>query len=235
MEPLGVTLHTGWAYVVILSGSPTLELDDRSVPLAERDILIIDPDCASGWSDREKRVCEVLYWIWRNPPPAVILPQSGRHFRTRATAEQCAQLRTIHQSCIREIRLADNASTKLIEGLRVQLNTEITRVAMGSVRTNEGEFRFQLACRWLETNVAERRAIALLRDYLAISSADLHALFMTYARSTPAAFFHTLKIQKARNLLADGRMSAKQVAYELGYAYANDLSRALHRFDRSRS
>lgn len=234
LEPLGVTLHTGWAYVVILSGSPTLELIDRSVQLVERDILIIDPDCASGWSDQKKHTCEVLYWIWRNPPPALILPQSGKHFRTRATEEQCVHLRTNHQSCIREIRIADNSSTRQIEGLRMQLNTEIARVVLGSVRTNESEFRFQLACRWLEANVAERRAITLLRDYLAISYAELHALFMKNAGSTPAAFFQALKIQKARNLLADGRKSTKQVAFELGYAHANDLSRALHRHSRSR-
>jgi transcriptional regulator GlxA family with amidase domain len=46
---------------------------------------------------------------------------------------------------------------------------------------------------------------------------------------SPLACFHQARMDRARDLLAAGEHSVKQVAYALGYQHANDLSRAYRR------
>jgi AraC-like DNA-binding protein len=231
-EPLQVTYHTGWSYAVILSGSPTLDLAQGRVVLKKGDICIIDPDCASGWSDRPTAVSEVLYWIWYMPPDASIAPAMGQVRQGRAGVAGRERLHRLHQECLHQVRLGDDYSLKALTGLRAQLDSEFARAFFGGkAPMTEQKIRFDVACRWLQENLARRGAIALLREYLDIGAADLHRLFREQTGRTPAQFLHRVRMDRARELLLNGRFSAKEVAFQLGYAHANDLSRALHRTD----
>jgi hypothetical protein len=64
-NPIPVSRHTGWHYVLINWGKPTLILKNEQKTLKAGDFLVIDPDCASGWADEPDGVSELLVWIWR--------------------------------------------------------------------------------------------------------------------------------------------------------------------------
>lgn len=231
-EPLKATYHTGWSYAVILSGSPTLDLVDGKVKLRKGDLCVIDPDCASGWSDRLGAVSEVLYWIWYYPPDAAIAPKAGQFLRGRSNLAQRERLHLLHQECLHQVRLGDDYSFKALTGLRAQLDSEFARAFFGGkAPVTEQRIRFDVARRWLEENLARRGAVALLREYLDIGASELHRLFREETGRTPAQFLHQMRMDRAHELLRHGRFSAKEVAFQLGYAHANDLSRALHRTD----
>ena len=54
-------------------------------------------------------------------------------------------------------------------------------------------------------------------------------LFQSHSGQSPQAVALELRMQRARQRLADGIIPVKQVAYELGYGHANDFSRAYKR------
>jgi hypothetical protein len=64
-NPIPVSYHPGWHYVLVDRGNPTLVLEHDQKVLDPGDFLIIDPDCASGWMDQPDAVCDLLVWIWR--------------------------------------------------------------------------------------------------------------------------------------------------------------------------
>jgi transcriptional regulator GlxA family with amidase domain len=69
-----------------------------------------------------------------------------------------------------------------------------------------------------------------LCDHLQISHFKLERLFQNVFRKSPSAFHHALRMQAGQKLLSDGRLSVKQVAFQLGYKHANDFSRAFNAF-----
>ncbi|MCX7006019.1 MAG: helix-turn-helix domain-containing protein [Kiritimatiellaeota bacterium] len=71
-----------------------------------------------------------------------------------------------------------------------------------------------------------------LCEYLQVSPAALRALFQQHHGRSPQAVALELRMQHARGQLARGA-AVKQVAAELGYRHANDLSRAYKRYFKS--
>src|ERR1041384_1896668 len=64
-KPIPVSRHPGWHYVLVNRGKPTLLLENDEKDLNAGDFLVIDPDCASGWTDRSDGGGDLLVWIWR--------------------------------------------------------------------------------------------------------------------------------------------------------------------------
>jgi AraC-like DNA-binding protein len=226
-----VTKHSGWAYVVILQGTPSMDLADGSVRLKKRNFLLIHPDCASGWSDRLDATSEVLYWIWKQPPDPSLMPEDGGYRLGTLGTDEVDRLRLLHQACRREVQVADDLSLKALGGLRVQLDAELARALNSRAHRSDDTLRFALACEWMERNLSQRRAVTLLCEYLETSASALERLFRKCGNCTPVQFFSRLRMQRAHELVVHGKMSAKSAAFELGYKHANDLSRAFHRHE----
>lgn len=227
-ESLPITRHTGWAYIVIPAGTPTLELPTHRVTLRAGQIFVMHPDCPSGWSNRPDGVSSVLSWIWTEPPPEDIAPPPGDFRLGHGDAATIARLQRIHAECRREVQIADAATPRALKGLHRQLEAEFSRVFARAPRRPEKAFRFALACRWLHENLGRRRAIALLGEYLDLSSSDLHRLFTHHARCGPAVYLRRERMLRAEQMVQQG-VPVKAAAYALGYAHANDLSRAYRR------
>lgn len=224
-----VTKHSGWAYVVILQGTPSVDLPGSSLRLKKRNFIIIHPDCASGWSDLANATSRVLYWIWEGPPDPPLAPKEGGYLLGTLGMDVLDRLRLLHQACRREVQVADDLSRKALGGLRVQLDAELARAMNSGAHPSDDTLRFTLACQWMQRNLAQRRAVTLLCEYLETSPSALERLFRKCGNCTPVQFFSRLRMQRAHQLVVHEKMSAKSAAFELGYKHANDLSRAYHR------
>jgi AraC-like DNA-binding protein len=230
-QRLKVTPHTGWTYVAILEGRPTLDFgEEQGMRLKKGDLVVIHPDSASGWRDEGvKSRSEVLCWIWLQPPDASIAPPAGGVRVALADNDRLDRLHRIHRDCRHEVQLTDGYSFKVLAGLRVQLEAEFGRAPNKRGSGSEAMLQFTIAERWLKENLRTRSAISLLREYLQISILDLEQLFRKSADCTPAQFHHRLRMERARELVSRDRMQVKAAAFELGYAHPNDLSRAFYR------
>lgn len=76
---------------------------------------------------------------------------------------------------------------------------------------------WQAALVALERDPAAFPNIAALAQQIGVGASKLHGLCRRYAQTTPAELIHSYRIQKAKELLADGRVDATEAAFAVGY------------------
>lgn len=190
-------------------------------------MLVISPDCASGWSDTGQRQCDVMTWVWKDGPRSAGASKNGCnafHLDQNAMARACA----IHKRCREEISSPDPHTPRTLQACRELLEIELERSQMGKQTASQPRLEFALA--WLERHGHEPRSVSRLAEYLQISRSTLDRLFKREIRTGVAAWLHRKKMERAKALIQEGRLSRKEIAFELGYAHANDFSRAWTRW-----
>ena len=121
----------------------------------------------------------------------------------------------------------DELSSLLLRRSRLDLDLTLARRAGAPTRA-DAEVRFALAVRFLEHHASERDPVAQLCEYLQVAPGTLKSLFLRRLGLSPRAFALKLRMERARQRLSEGAL-VKEIAAELGYRHANDLSRAFAR------
>ena len=230
-SPIPVSRHPGWHYVLVDRGNPALLLEHERKVLKPGDFLVIDPDCASGWSDEPDEVCDLLVWIWRTRPccsECTPAPGTYQHWMIDPSLQH--KLEQLHALCRQEVERPDELSKLAIEQLRIGIDVTVTRLVRRKTQPPEPSVRMELAIRWMAQNLSQANPVSALCDYLQISSATLARMFQRHHGESPAAYFQRLKMARAQELLTGGSLSVKEIAYSLGYRHPNDFSRAFKQF-----
>jgi AraC-like DNA-binding protein len=226
-----VSLHHGWVYCLVLHGSPILQLVSRAIRVQPGHVLLLGPDCASGWTaDSVESVAELLTWVWNGAPRC---PGLGKAEGVQTISAHRALVRTlqqIHSLCRRELEKPDALSALALEELRFRMDVAIARFKVLNRSTPEPALRLELALRWLGQNVREPNPVAPLCEYLQVSAVTLNRLFRTHLHESVTAYHTAIRMERAGQLLKRDGAAVKEVAYELGYLHANDFSRAFKRF-----
>jgi AraC-like DNA-binding protein len=226
-QPIPVTGHIGWAYLVVVSGRPRLALSDREIPAPAGTLFQVGPDCATGWVDNPGRTCRILSWIWRNNPPGASrlnVLRSG--FVDR---DALARLEQLHRDSRREVAMSDQHSNDALRGLRAVLDVEYARALQGEPRPALAERQLAWAVNWMHQHLDSGHPVQALREYLDMTRAELGLLFRGGTSMSPHGYFQMLRMERAYALLLEGQQ-AKSVARSLGYGHPNDLSRAFQRY-----
>jgi AraC-like DNA-binding protein len=227
-----VSLHHGWVYCLVLQGNPILQLVSRAIPVQQGQILVLGPDCASGWvASTVASVAELLTWVWNGRPRCPGLGPAADGLQT-FTADRALirTLQQIHSLCRQELEKPDALSALALEELRFRMDVAISRFRAPKPSPPEPSLRLELALRWLAQNVRERNPVAPLCEYLQVSPVTLNRLFRTQLHEPVTAYHTRIRMEWANQLLKKNGVAVKQVAYELGYLHANDFSRAFKRF-----
>ena len=227
-----VSLHHGWVYTLVLHGNPILQLVSKAIPLQPGQILVLGPDCASGWTANSVQgVAELLTWVWDGAPRCPGLGPAANGVQV-FTADRALirSLQQIHSLCRRELEKPDALSALALEELRFRMDVAISRSKTPSRCAPESALRLELALRWLVQNVQERNPIAPLCEYLQVSAATLNRLFRMHLHESVTAYHARNRMEHAGQLLKNDGVAVKEVAYGLGYLHANDFSRAFKRF-----
>jgi len=227
-----ISLHHGWVYCLVLQGNPILQLVSGAIPVQAGEILVLGPDCASGWTDNSvESVAELLTWVWNGGPRCPGLgPASGGLQTFTADRGLIRTLQQIHLLCRRELEKPDALSALALEELRFRMDVVIARFKTSNRLAPEPALRLELALRWLAQNVRERNPVASLCEYLQVSAVTLNRLFQAHLRESVASYHTRLRMERAGQLLNSDGVAVKEVAYELGYVHANDFSRAFKKF-----
>ena len=226
-----VSRHPGWHYVLVNRGKPTLLLEHEEKDLSAGDFLVIEPDCASGWTDRSDGVCDLLVWIWRTGPRCAESSADPGTFRQWAIGTRLwHKLEQLHTLCRLEVERPDEFTKLAIEQLHLAIDVTVARLVQRKVQPPEPSVRVELAVRWMAQNLANPNPVAALCDYLQISPATLTRMFRTHHGESPAVYHQRLKMARALELLETNRFSVKEIAYALGYKHPNDFSRAFKQF-----
>jgi AraC-like DNA-binding protein len=230
-NPIPVSRHPGWHYVLVNRGKPTLVLENERKTLNPGDFLVIDPDCASGWLDRPDGVSDLLVWIWRTAPrcPECAV-ESGTYRQWTVGTKLWHRLEQLHSLCRQEVERPDELTKLAIEQLHLAIDVTAARLVQGKIGPPEPSVRMELAVRWMAQNLAERNPVSALCEYLQISPATAVRMFRAHHGESPAAYHQRWKMTRAQELLQADRFSVKEIAYALGYKHPNDFSRAFKQF-----
>ena len=231
-QPIPASRHEGWVCVLIEEGSPTLVVRRHEVRMAAGTVAIIGPDCPFGWKGSAGGPAKFLLWMWRAlaSADAGVSPKAGYATRMLTRAERTPFVR-LHDLCRREVLRAAGPESAYLEGCRslfdVTVQREVLDPRVDAPRVSEV---VAVARAWLEAHLDSREPIARLCDYLNMSQSTLYRLFVAEVGVSPLAWFHQARMEKAHALIVAERLSVKETAYALGYAHANDLSRAYRRY-----
>lgn len=229
-HPIPVARHTGWSYLVILSGRPRLVLAEREIVLRMGDLFIMHPDCASGWSDTAGGRSSVLSWNWKTAPGEGLEAGDDSPRLGRADRATLRRLRQLHVHCRMEVASPDEFTPAALAALHGSVNVEFARAFGRKPKRPERRLQLELAWQWLRRNLHVARPVEHLCAYLEVSPATLHRLFVGATGHSPADAFHRLRMESAHHQLREGGAAVKEVAYSLGYRHPNDFSRAFTRY-----
>jgi AraC-like DNA-binding protein len=230
-NPIPMSRHPGWHYVLVSRGSPTLILEQEQKVLNPGDFLVIDPDCASGWTDKPDAVCDLLVWIWRSGPRcSECTAAPGAYQQWTIDPRLQHKLEQLHTLCRQEVERPDELTKLAIEQLHIAIDVTVARLIRPKTQPPEPSVRMELAIRWMAQNLAERNPVRALCEYLQISPATLARMFQTHHGESPATYHQRMKMARAQELLETKRFSVKEIAYALGYKHPNDFSRAFKHF-----
>jgi AraC-like DNA-binding protein len=229
-DPIIPALHEGWHYFVILTGTPTLLYGGKKIPGRPGLATISRPEYAVGHSDRPRRLCRMLTWIWRTPPAHSSLhPKPGRFLRFRLDPPTMRQVTRLHSQCRTALAQATEQSMLALHSVRLQLDLCL----LGALEHRDqtiGRFRLDFAIEFLRNHLNDPTPIKALSDYLQISESSLKRLFREHTGKSSRAYITGWRMQWAREQLQAGKLTVKSAAYALGYLHPNDFSRAFKRF-----
>jgi AraC-like DNA-binding protein len=234
-NPVPVSRHSAWRYMLVNHGNPTLVLDDHEQILSPGDFVIIAPDCASGLIDQSDEVSDLLIWLWRTPPGCAECEVSPRAYRQWSIGPHLwHKLEECYRLCQEEVARPDELSKLAIKQLHCGIDLTVARLVRCKTQPPEAAVRMELAIHWMAYNLGGANPVGDLCKYLRISRATLIRMFQTQYGEPPGIYHRRLKMSKARELLQTGRFSIKEVAFALGYQHANDFSRAFKQFSGER-
>jgi len=225
-SPIPQSRHPGWVYFLVQAGNPLLHLESKTLRTRPGMVLIVGPDCASGWTDKPGAVSELLTWVWRTLPRCTELatPANGwREFPADAALRRV--LEQAHGLCRQEVERPSALTRPALEHARLHIDLGIARSLQPRLSPPEPALRLELALRWLAENLAAPNPVAALCEYLQVSPVTLNRLFHANLNESVTTHHARLRMERARQLLVS-ELSVKEVAFALGYRHPNDFSRA---------
>ena len=229
-HPIPLAMHEGWVYALILEGSPKALIQGCLRPTRRGDVFIFHPDCAYGWKDQPHHSCRLMTWLWRTPPShSLLAPTPGGYRHLRVDDRTLHHLVVIHQRCLQEVAVAGELAFLGLHRARLDLDITLAGALKHRDPANP-HYRMNLAMNFLRHNPAALQPAKSLCEYLQVAPSTLRNLFQQSCGRSPQAVALEMRMTQAREQLATGRFSVKQVAFDLGYRHANDFSRAFKRY-----
>jgi len=222
-----VSTHEGWVVVYIEEGSPTIILNGETRKLQPGQALFIREDCPFGWASGDSATWKFLLWMWRKPLHSE-LAQLPKNFSSLHTVPDTQRnyWKQIHAYCREEILSRDLFSASWLESCQRQLEVLLLRLMQDRPDQKPVDARITRALDWMRRHLDSAEPVARLCDFLNLSQPTLHRLFTAETGESALAHFQKLKMQRAGELIAEGKESIKAIAFSLGYRHTNDFSRA---------
>jgi len=223
-DPIAVHSNPGWSYYFLLRGRAYLEGPSLDATIEAGAGLLAGPRIPFGFRSAGKGACQVLVWIWAEPPgfPELRRPTP---LRGRFSRDALARLNICHELSRREVAVADSSSSPVLRSLRTLIDAEFARCLRQQTEDRDA-LLLRVARDWIAGNLRSKRPADELADYLKLSPMGLHRLFRRNGEAPPGACFQHAKLERCRQMLVHEMRPVKWVALEMGYRHPSDFSRA---------
>jgi len=227
----GIPVHCnpGWVCWILTEGSVNLQTDQGLRSIEAGDALICGPEFPFGFPLQSKPPGSVLIWIWRNAPPNRLLSEKDDCKFLRFSQDQIKLIQALHEQVRIEVFEKSPMKEQVLHSIRALLFALFQR-EMDSPESGQIDNRIRTARCWMINNLSCKNPVNLLARYLDLSPMTLHRLFVRETGEAPGAYFQRMKMERCAQLLQLEGFSIKRVAYEMGYSYPQDFSRAYKGF-----
>lgn len=223
--PVKAKQSPGWHYFVSLTGSPFIVVEGREIPMPAGSISIADPTCRIGHIDHLGHTCEMLTWIWREPPPhSALIPGVRNIVQLRIDRKQLGLIKKLHGQT--RAALAEPNETNRLRLRASHMLLDLCIFEGAGQKSRRSSPSIDLALEYIRAHLDDPSVVEGLRDHLRLSKASLYRLFQQKLGKCPRACVQALRMEWAREELGKSEVSIKAVAFALGYRYAPDFSRA---------
>jgi len=130
-----------------------------------------------------------------------------------------------------DVLASANASVQLAEVLLALLGEETPCRAVADGATRRQQARVELTVAHMTEHLAAGIDHAVLERVSGLSKSRLQTVFREVTGYSPLDYLRRLRVEEARRLLADQRLSVKEIAAQIGFRDTSHLSKVFRRID----
>jgi AraC-like DNA-binding protein len=233
-QPVRVYPRPYWEFQAVIRGRIGPVYDGGPGAYRERSLWIFEPECRHGWTGPEGEVSEVI--VFHLPPPDSLLQREVRRAGGNLLVSLSeADIRWLagQRDCIQEDWLRPNEQTALrvghlLSGLSLMV---LERSGFRPVPLAEGldRERVEKALYWYRQNLGQHPGVPDVARAVGVSSVHLRRIFRKIMNRSPKTAFQEIRMEQARELLEDRRLTVEAVAAEFGFSDASSFTRAYRR------
>lgn len=222
--------HPFHELAVVTSGRCRWVLERGAIELCPGEALLLPPG-AIHHEESDPGVRTGVWWLgFFMPPPGRVFPVSGRPIRAADAEPLLERLQTIHREVTRRPPWHEQRVALALQELTLLLRRPPAPAARGARGLNPRQLSLmRTAAQHLEANLAEDVSIREVARIHGLSAPHFATLFARCHGLSPQQHLQQARFQKARALLADARLSVKEVASLCGFRDPAHFSRQFRR------
>lgn len=235
--PVGVMLRNRWEVKLVVSGSCfPIRSDRQRQPLVKARapcLYCFEPEDEHGWLDFEGResVIEVMHFdgVPREVEEALRRGAGQPIELGEGQAQTVLAVASFLRSHYHRPRLSTPLAVEAALGVLASVVLDRGGSGPSEAPRHFAAEKAQQALDWYRENLDRRPTVQQVARGLGLSATHLRRLFRAARRETPLQAFESIRMEEARRLLGEGRMTVAGVAESLGYSEASAFSRAYKR------
>ncbi len=235
--------------VLIVKGRGQWQINGEQYAFVTNDLLLVPPFTPHSFQADETHDCEhvaIHFDLAEENPSSESMLADRVPYRVRFTHSLRIALQRSLFSGHRWTRdvvrvVADHNSGKVVDsarasvrlaGLLLEMLTEKDEERPGSAGVSwRNQIRVETVVAHMRANLAEEMDHRVFERVSELSTSRLQALFREVTGYPPLDFLRRLRVDEARRLLADQRLSVKEIAALTGFRDTSHLSKVFRRVD----
>lgn len=222
--------HPFHELAVVICGRCRWVLERRIVELCPGEALLLPPG-AIHHEESDPGVRTGVWWLgFYMPSPGASFPVCARPIPAATAEPLLERLQTIHREVTLQPPWHEQRVALALQELALLLRRPPAQEARSVGGLNSRQMSLmRTAAQHLEANLAEDVSIGEVARIHGLSAAHFSTLFARCHGMSPKQHLQQARFRKAHALLADGRLSVKEVASLCGFRDPAHFSRAFRR------
>ncbi len=220
--------HPFFELGMVLTGRCTWALGTQRAELNEGDFILIPPRRTHREIVTENTRTRLAWIGFDFDPPMAAPGWSQRAVPAGAWSQPLAQLliTAFEENQSGELGARERAKLALKDILILATRAAAAPRRAARPRTPDHSARIAgSAARYLTDNLAQPLSIQAVARYHSLGPAHFSVIFKRHHGKNPQSFLHAVRIDRAKALLAEGRLRIKEIAATCGYADAAHFCR----------
>lgn len=234
-------IYNFWEFQYVDQGSWAVQLDGKRYAMEEGQIILFPPDSRhNGPGPGYSAHVGIVSFESSSP---ILLENQGRVITLSGKLRELLSdiitqgvdlfVPASPESGLKGVVPRAGVTTAQLQVLKHKLELFLTELCtletgektVGSNQSNYQKSQFEEIEAFLKANLDKNFSLEELSGIFSVSPSKLKNIFREAGNTSPMAYFTSLKMQRAKQLIRESAMSVAQIAESLGFRYENYFSR----------